>query len=86
MLLPARALALWSERMAFALDAIDEAGPRIERKVVQNEYYERASSSSYHVHMQHQLKLYGPGHPLATSRQEAAVKSATSTCAACSGS
>jgi zinc protease len=74
--LPARALplGLWieSERMAFALDAIDETALRLERKVVQNEYHEHTGSLAHYVRARHQVKLYGEDHPLAVTPEDAA--------------
>jgi zinc protease len=65
--------ALWaeSERMAFALNGIDQAALEVERRVVRNEYDERDRSLSIQVRDQHQRSLYGAQHPFVATEREA---------------
>ena len=60
-------LCLWieRERMAFALDGIDQKALELERKIVRNEMAQRASLS-WRVGMQLQRSLYGLGHAYAS--------------------
>jgi zinc protease len=67
--------ALWaeSERMAFALNGIDQAALDIERRVVKNEYDEREGRRGLQVWWQHQRSLYGETHPFVAAESEARV-------------
>jgi len=60
-------LGLWieRERMAFALDGIDQAALELERKIVRNEVHQRAGLH-WLLGMQRQRSLYGLPHPYAS--------------------